>query len=231
MTKTKPIILLLGMLFAFPVGLSALDLARADRLFKVDTDYKACRRVLDSLYNETKNDREKAEVLWRISRVCLVTDDLSKGKDYAEKAIKMDPKNPGGYMWHCACVGIECKKKSVIEQAKAVPVMLKDLDTILETLHRTDYSEAWQAKAEIYYHHPFKSNDSAIKYMRTAIATIPADEIRISSSLLLAEMLKDKKEAKLVLEKARQRYLKAPYHSAVDNKDYAELIKTLKSYQ
>jgi len=156
---------------------------------------------------------------------------LSKGEEYATEAIKMDPENPGGYMWHCACIGTECKKQSVIEQAKAVPIMLKDLDTILETLHRTDYSEAWQAKAEIYYHHPFKSNDVAIECMYKAIATIPSDEIRISSSLLLAQMLKDRKEAKIVLEKAVQRYQKAPFHSAMDKKEYAELIKTLKSYQ
>jgi len=68
-------------------------------------------------------------------------------------------------------------------------------------------------------------------YYKSFGADVAADEIRISSSLFLAEMLKDKKEAKLVLEKARQRYLKAPHHSAVDNRDYAELIKTLKSYQ
>lgn len=231
MTCFKPFFLLLGILLASPSFSYALDYGRADRLFKIDADYDTCRTVLDSLYNESKTDSEKAEVLWRISRVCLVTGKLSEGCKYAEEAIQSDPQNPGGYMWHCACVGTECKTKSIIEQAKSVPIMLKDLDTILETLHRTDYSEAWQAKAEIYYHHPFKSNESAIEFMRRAIATIPADEIRISSSLFLAEILNDKEEAKRVLEEARQRYLQAPYHSSVDEKDYEKLTNVLKTYQ
>jgi len=231
MTVIKPIILLLTVLFASPAGSFESGYARADRLFKIDADYMACRTVLDSLYGESKTDKEKAEVLWRIARVCLVSGKLSDGRKYAEQAMESDPKNPCGYMWHCACVGTECKSKPLFEQAKAVPIMLNDLDTILEKLHCTDYSEAWQAKAEIYYHHPFKSNASAIEFMRKAIATIPADEIRISSSLFLAEILKDKKEAKCVLEEARQRYLKAPYRSAIDEKDYVELLKVLKSYQ
>ena len=78
---------------------------------------------------------------------------------------------------------------SSTRQASAVPLLLSDLTTILDKLGKTSYSEAWQALAEIYYNHPFKSNDAAINFTRRAVACIPKGELRLSTYLSLAKML------------------------------------------
>lgn len=98
---------------------------------------------------------------------------FSKGVEYANRAIEADPKNPDCYMWHSANVGRLCQTQSLPEQAKAVPVMIRDLTMILETLGYQDYFEAWQALSEIYYNHPFKSSDSAICFTRKALSNFP----------------------------------------------------------
>jgi hypothetical protein len=76
-----------------------------------------------------------------------------------------------------------------MEQAAAVPDMTDDLTTILDRLGATDCSEAWQALSEMYWHHPFKSDESAINFARKAAMCIPSDELRISTYTYLAELL------------------------------------------
>lgn len=140
--------------------------------------------LLLSTVLSSSEPKEKAVVLWQQARQELLQGEkesskeakrahFSKGVELASKSIEADPKNPDCYMWHSANVGRLCQTQSLPEQAKAVPVMVGDLKMILETLGRTNYFEAWQALAEIYYHHPFKSNDTAINYTRKALSDYP----------------------------------------------------------
>ena len=103
--------------------------------------------------------------------------------------MKLDPSNEKCYLWHCANLGRSLQTRPMMEQASAVPLLLSDLTTILDKLGKTSYSEAWQALAEIYYNHPFKSNDAAINFTRRAVACIPKGELRLSTYLSLAKML------------------------------------------
>lgn len=177
-----------------------LNFAQVDSVFDSGTEYENCRVELQNMLPLAANDREKCEVLWRLSRVCLMLgesrtskedrrEEFSRGVKYAEQAIAADPKNPSAYMWHCANVGRECQTHSLPEQAKSVPVMMDDLTTILRTLGRTDFSEAWQALSEVYWNHPFKSDNDAISYARRAVLTIPGGELRLVTYLNLAKML------------------------------------------
>lgn len=129
---------------------------------------------------------DNAEELWQKARQEMLTGEkvstkeakrehFSKGVEYARQAIEADPSNPDCYMWHSANVGRLCQTQPLMEQIKAVPVMMEDLSMILETLGHTDYYAAWQALAEIYYHHPFKSTNSAICFMRKALSDFPED--------------------------------------------------------
>lgn len=181
-------------------SMSYASIPQADSLFVVAADYQKCKSVLEKELKACNSDKEKAEIHWRLARVYLVLGEKQstkqaksevflKGLAMAESAIKEDPKNPAGYMWHCACVGRECQTHSLMEQARSVPKMMGDLETILDKLGRIDYSEAWQALAEIYYNHPFKSNDAAINYMRQACRTIPKGEDRPSTPEFLAKLL------------------------------------------
>lgn len=212
---------------------SAQDLAEADKFFSQE-NYSENQKALDALMAKATTGAEKAEILWRMSRIQLIlgqdekTDTgkqaiFGKGISYAEEAIKNNPNNAEGYMWHCANVGRECQTHSVNVQMKALPKMMGDLTTILDKLKNTNHSAAWQALAEIYYNHPFKSNDAAINFTRKAAMCIPKGEIRLSTYILLAKMLydrnwsADKRASSINSDKAR--YQKS-YSSNIEKYEY-----------
>ena len=180
--------------------LIALDFTGVDREFVRTGDYAASRETLLTLLPKAGTDTERAEVFWRLSRTCLMLGETASSKEekrncfaqglsYADSAIAAAPANPEGYMWHCANTGRDCQTRSLMEQAASVPKMTADLTMILETLGRTDCSEAWQALSEIYWAHPFKSDESAVNFARKAAMTIPQGEMRIATLTHLATLL------------------------------------------
>ena len=171
-----------------------------DRDFKYKCDYKANHDTLLVMLENTTDANDKAEVYWRLSRASLMMGaaeqtkagkraHFGKGMEYAELGMKLNPNSKECYMWHCANVGRECQTRSLMEQAKAVPAMTKDLTTMLDKLGHTDYSEAWQALSELYYNHPLKSDEAAINFARKAATCIPDNELRISTYINLAQLL------------------------------------------
>lgn len=181
---------------------ASVDFTKADALF-TSTKFAESKEELISLLNTAAPGVEKASVLWRLSRICVILGQdettkegkrevFGKGIQYAEQAIKENPKEAQAYMWHSANVGRECQTRSMMEQAKKVSVMMNDLTMILDKLGRKDCSEAWQALAEIYYNHPFKSTDAAANFTRQAALTIPQGELRLSTYALLAKILMER---------------------------------------
>ena len=187
----------------FLIPILALQFTSVDRDFRRATDYRPCRETLLEMLPQATPGRERAEVLWRLSRVTLLVGDATAGKAekralydegirYAEEGIKEDPKNEQCYMWHCANIGRECMTHGLADQAKSVPVMQKDLAAILDQLGCIRCSEAWQAVSEFYWRHPLKSKESAVNYARRAIYTIPDDDLRLSSYLYFAKLLDER---------------------------------------
>ena len=56
----------------FTMLLAVLQFASVDEEFKYGTDYGKCRESLQQMLPQAQSGKEKAEVLWRLSRVCLV---------------------------------------------------------------------------------------------------------------------------------------------------------------
>ena len=179
--------------------LLSLSFSGADRLF-VRESYLECRDSLTVMLPRAEGGKERAEVLWRLSRVTLLLGEKASSREekraifgqgvrYASEGIAADPANVHCYMWHCANTGRECQTRGIKDQAAAVPVMEHDLETILDRYGRTDYSEAWQALSEIYHAHPFRSDDKAVAYARKAAETVPAREVRLTTYLHLAKLL------------------------------------------
>lgn len=177
-----------------------LNFTSVDREFKYDCNYQSNINTLEVMLEEASTAEQRAEVLWRLSRSYLMLGELeedkegkriyfNKGIDYASQGIEEDPTNIQCYMWHCANVGRECQTHSLMDQAAAVPVMTEDLTKILDELDHPEFSEAWQALSEMYYHHPFKSNESAINFARMAACNIPNDELRLSTYIYFANLL------------------------------------------
>lgn len=177
-----------------------LNFLSVDREFKYECDYQGTINTLEIMLEKATTPEDRAEVLWRLSRSYLMLGELAETKEskreyfnigieYANNGIAEDPDNIYCYMWHCANVGRECQTHSLMDQAAAVPVMTEDLTKILDELNHPEFSEAWQALSEMYYHHPFKSNESAINFARMAAMNIPKDELRISTYVYFANLL------------------------------------------
>ena len=208
----------------------AADFTRADAMISSPQNYKECRALLKTMLPSAGRAEDKACVLWRLSRIQLLIGEtegtkeakaqaFEEGRQYAEQAIGECPSIHESYMWHCANVGRACQLKPLLEQASAVPVMTRDLTTIIDGLARTECSEAWQALAEIYYNHPFKSTDSAINFTRKALSCIPEGELRLSSYAFFAKMLLERgasadKRAKAIEKNAAQ--FSKSHSSAID---------------
>ncbi len=171
-----------------------------DRDFKYKCNYRENHDTLLVMLDDAFPGSEKADVYWRLSRVSLMLGEQEEGKvakrtwyalgmEYAEKGLKEYSTSKECLMWHCANIGRDCQTRNIMEQAAAVPKMMKDLTAILDKYGNVDYSEAWQALAEIYYNHPMKSTDAAINFTRKAATCIPPDELRISTYTFLAQML------------------------------------------
>ena len=181
------------------IPLLALQFQSVDNAVQQGNDYPACEQTLLQMLPQAENAKEKASVLWRLARVSYLigeaqTDKMArrerfnKGIEYAERGCRENPRDPQCLMWHCANVGRECQTHPLMEQASAVPVMTQDLSRILNDVDPR-LSEAWQALSELFYHHPLKSNDSAINYARTAALNAPKDEARVIAYNYLATLL------------------------------------------
>lgn len=185
--------------FLFGIILSALSFTGVDRSFTRET-YTACRDSLVVMLPRAADNKEKAEVLWRLSRVSLMLGEQAPSKEgkralfgqgirYADEALSADPSNVRGYMWHCANTGRDCQTRGLKEQIAAVPAMQHDLETILDRYGCTDLSEAWQALSELFLSHPFKPDEKGVNYARKAADTIPSSELRLTTYLHLARIL------------------------------------------
>ena len=228
-----------------------LDFKQADFLCRrgEGSDYTDCVKLLEAMLPDAASGHQKAEVLWRLSKMSVILGQAEKsdsgkrqvfgqGIKYAEEAIREDPKNPQCYMWHCANIGRECQTHNLMEQAASVKPMMADLTMILDKLGHKECSEAWQALAEIYYNHPFKSNDDAIKFATNAVNNIPKDELRLSTYSFLAKMLwernnsarkrgsdiSDREEAAQLVTKAMKLYENSTSLTSVDKADYKDLV-------
>ena len=193
------LISLLSIFVAFS-SFAQVSLSEADKMLSDENRYSECLSALEKTVPSVTDTKQQAEYYWRMALACVLIGEkqpdkasmqavFGKGIGYADKAIAADPSNHLGYMWHCANVGRECQTHSLPEQVKALPKMNSDLETILNKLGRTDCFEAWQALAEIYYNHPFKSNDTAINYTRKSVDVLPGGVMPLYLYSFLAKMI------------------------------------------
>lgn len=188
------------------IALLALNFNNADYLFSHKADYKACLAELQTMLPAASDNKEKAEVCWRLARVYLMLGDAASDRDtkrslYAEgisaanDGISADPSSYQCFMWRSANRGRDCQTRPLPQQAAASGQILDDLEQILDKLGRTGCSEAWEALSQVYIAHPLKSDDAGISYAYRAALTIPKDELRISTLMWLATVLYDRNDS------------------------------------
>lgn len=202
----KKLIMVLMALLVCTAAFAALDFTEADALYLTDEHDQEVYDKLTVMLEQATTEEEKANVLWRLSRVCVDLGDAidksdkkarfaiyEEGEQYAIDSIATCP-TPEGYLWKCSNIGRWGQTKGVFDSlAKAKP-MVQDLEVMIDDLGCLDSSEAWYVLAVLYDSLPgkpisFGNSNAAISYGRIACDTIPRNVIYGGTYKQLAEML------------------------------------------
>lgn len=202
----KKLIMVLMALLVCTAAFAALDFTEADALYLTDEHDQEVYDKLTVMLEQATTEEEKANVLWRLSRVCVDLGDAidksdkkarfaiyEEGEQYAIDSIATYP-TPEGYLWKCSNIGRWGQTKGVFDSlAKAKP-MVQDLEVMIDDLGCLDSSEAWYVLAVLYDSLPgkpisFGNSNAAISYGRIACDTIPRNVIYGGTYKQLAEML------------------------------------------
>lgn len=202
----KKLIMVLMALLVCAVAFATLDFTEVDELYLTDEHDQEVYDKLTLMLDQAKPGEEKANVLWRLSRVCVDLGDAidkgnkkkrfeiyEEGEQYASDSITAYP-TPQGYLWKCSNIGRWGQTKGVFDSlAKAKPIV-QDLEVMIDDLGCLDSSEAWYVLAVLYDSLPgkpisFGNSNAAISYGRIACDTIPRNVIYGGTYKQLAEML------------------------------------------
>lgn len=200
----KKLLSALVIMLACLMAISALDFTEVDSMYDKDLGDQAVYDTLISMYDTAKNNEEKSQVLWRLSRVCVdLGDNLPEkdkdgkfkiyelGEEYANQAIELNP-SWEAYLWKCSNIGRWGQTKGILNSlAKAKP-MMADLKVITDDFGYTESSEAWYVLAILFDSLPGMfggDSNAAIGYARIACVTIPENQIYLGTYQALAEML------------------------------------------
>ena len=202
----KTLILLLSLILVCASAFASLNFKEVDALYLTDEHDQEVYDKLQEMLKQATTNEEKAEVLWRLSRVCVDFGDAidksnkserfaiyEEGEQYALDSIAANP-TPEGYLWKCSNVGRWGQTKGVLDSlAKAKP-MYEDMVYLTDNLNCLDSSEAWYILAVLFESLPgsplsFGNRNYAISYGRLACETIPDNVIYGGTYKQLAETL------------------------------------------
>lgn len=205
----KKLTLLLAIFLVCSFAFAALDFTEVDTLYLTDEHDQEVYDKLQTMLGQAKEGEEKANVLWRLSRICVDLGDAvdkkdkatrfaiyEEGEQYAIDSIEEYP-TAQGYLWKCSNIGRWGQTKGVFDSlAKAKP-MVQDLQYMIDNLECLDSSEAWYVLAVLYKSLPgkplsFGNDNAAISYGRIACDTIPSNVIYGGTYKQLAQMLWDR---------------------------------------
>ncbi|HUT64556.1 MAG TPA: hypothetical protein VMZ05_00240 [Spirochaetota bacterium] len=189
---------LIAVSFVFFVLSSAVAFAsidriaeKADRLHESELHEEAEAFLLQSL-NEVKMGRDKAAILWRLSRAVLNIGDkkegegaaaaellalFEKGQQYADDAIRHDQNNHLGYYWKSANIGRWAQTKGILDSLfKAGPMrdLLKSA-----VAQEPNHSQSYYVLGQLYEQVPgfpisFGNADYSVSLGRKAVHLLEA---------------------------------------------------------
>ncbi len=202
----KTLILLLSLIFICASVFASLNFTEVDKLYLTDAHDQEVYDQLQQMLKEATSNEEKAQVLWRLSRVCVDLGDAidkedksarfavyEEGEQYALDSIAANP-TPEGYLWKCSNVGRWGQTKGVLDSLSKAKPMYEDMVYLTDNLNCLDSSEAWYILAVLFESLPgwpisFGDRNFAISYGRIACETIPRNVIYGGTYKQLAETL------------------------------------------
>lgn len=186
------------------MAVAALDFSQVDETYDKEINDQQVYDTLQGMLGQATTDGEKAEVLWRLARVCVRLGDAldekdktgkfaiyEEGENYAQQSIELVP-GPEAYLWKSGNVGRWGQTKGVMDSLSKAKPMMADLKEVTDTFGRVDSSETWYTLAVLYHSLPGMfggDNNAAISYARVACDTIPTKYIYGGTYKALAEYL------------------------------------------
>jgi len=227
---------------------SAFNPAYSDYQFYNKQDYSTDRAYLDAALSESKDEKEKAEILWRLSRnILTVTDGIEDKKENKDarlegysKAEELARESSGiadsadASHWIASAIGRIGQVNGPMNSLGKAKPMLRIIEHVQNDLN-ANKSDSWYVLGLLYNQLPggisFGDDDKAISYMRICIDT--QDEVNrtnLTNYLELANQLYDrnwdKGKRSKEFEKMRKKYSsesvpteKAAYYEGKDGKD------------
>lgn len=191
-----------GMLFA-----SNINLKQADDLYWADR-YEEAKSFIIAELNKTNDAQEKAELLWRLSRVTLAIGDefmeegasdevlfatYEEAEKYANEAIDYKPL-ASAHVFRASSIGRWGETKGPLNALSKAKPMREDFTYVIDTLGVLDDTISWYVLGQLYFQLPgwplsFGNLDTAISYARKAIDTIPQHVLFPGHFKALANML------------------------------------------
>ena len=207
----KKFALTLLMLIIASTLFAAFNPAYSDYQFYNAHDFQKDKAYLESALNEAKDDSEKAEILWRLSRNTLtLTDDIektsenkqarldgySKAEALAQESVDL-VESYNAYHWLASAIGRIGQVNGPLNSlGKAKP--MRSLVEKVQNDFYADYTDSWYVLGILYNQLPggpisFGDKDFAISYMRRCVDT--QDNINrnnLTNYLELAQQLADR---------------------------------------
>ncbi|MDY4544675.1 MAG: hypothetical protein SPE00_05120 [Bacilli bacterium] len=207
----KKFALTLLMLIIASTLFAAFNPAYSDYQFYNAHDFQKDKAYLESALNEAKDDSEKSEILWRLSRNTLtLTDDIektsenkqarldgySKAEALAQESVDL-VESYNAYHWLASAIGRIGQVNGPLNSlGKAKP--MRNLVEKVQNDFYADYTDSWYVLGILYNQLPggpisFGDKDFAISYMRRCVDT--QDNINrnnLTNYLELAQQLADR---------------------------------------
>ncbi len=207
----KKFALTLLMLIIASTLFAAFNPAYSDYQFYNAHDFQKDKAYLESALNEAKDDSEKSEILWRLSRNTLtLTDDIektsenkqarldgySKAEALAQESVDL-VESYNAYHWLASAIGRIGQVNGPLNSlGKAKP--MRNLVEKVQNDFNADYTDSWYVLGILYNQLPggpisFGDKDFAISYMRRCVDT--QDNINrnnLTNYLELAQQLADR---------------------------------------
>ncbi len=207
----KKLALTLLMLIIASTLFAAFNPAYSDYQFYNAHDYQKDKAYLENALNESKDNSEKAEILWRLSRNTLtLTDDIektsenkqarldgySKAEAQAQESVNL-VESYNAYHWLASAIGRIGQVNGPLNSlGKAKP--MRSLVEKVQNDFNADYTDSWYVLGILYNQLPggpisFGDKDYAISYMRRCVDTQDnVNRNNLTNYLELAQQLADR---------------------------------------
>jgi tetratricopeptide (TPR) repeat protein len=190
-------------------------LVTADELYAKRSNSDNVHQAVNLLKQAAALTPDNADVFWRLAKYHWYLGDQStvkktrldwfaKGKEYAEQAVKVDPKNINAHFWLAAIIGAAGDTQGVLKSLASVPPMKKEIDICLQLDPK--FPDAHDLLAQLYWLAPgpplsIGNKKRALEESRLAVTYNPND---INFWLNLGLIARDNKD----YAKAREAFQK-----------------------